>query len=121
MYYSSFLKNFNFFTLQMALLKDSKKLAKTLKDKINKQTPHDIVRYALSTEKAARNMEQHNTLVFYVDSKANKPQIRKAVAELYGKKVVKVNTLNCRKGKKAYVKFADEGVAIEIASQIGLI
>lgn len=89
--------------------------------KIENNTPQDVVLYALTTEKAARCMEQFNTLVFYVRRTSTKPEIKRAVSELYGSVVMKVNTLINKHGKKAYVRFKDGGAALDIASKIGAI
>jgi ribosomal protein uL23 len=80
-----------------------------------------IIKYPLSTEKAIRMMESENKLVFVVDSKAKKPEIKKAIEETFKAKVVSVNTANDTKGrKKAYVKFAPESPAIDLATKLGL-
>ncbi|ADM12118.2 60S ribosomal protein L23A [Encephalitozoon intestinalis ATCC 50506] len=94
---------------------------RNLVSKMPRNTPHDIILYALTTEKAARCMEQFNILVFYVEKTSTKPEIRDAVTQLYGCKVKKVNTLINKHGKKAYVRFDKEGDAIQIASKIGAI
>lgn len=80
-----------------------------------------IIKYPLSTEKSIRLMESENRLAFVVDKKAKKPDIRKAVEDIFKVKVVKVNTYVDVKGKKrAYVKFSEETPAIDIATQMGL-
>jgi len=40
-----------------------------------------------------KKIEDNNTLVFIVDKRANKPQIKMAVNKLYSIQVSKVNTL----------------------------
>ena len=40
-----------------------------------------------------KKIEEHNTLVFIVDIKANKRQIKDAVKKLYDVQAVKINTL----------------------------
>ena len=52
-----------------------------------------IVKFPLTTESAMKKIEDNNTLVFIVDKKANKPQIKLAVKKLYDIHVSKVNTL----------------------------
>ncbi len=80
-----------------------------------------IVKYPLSTEKSIRLMESENKLVFVVDSKATKPEIKKAIEETFSVKVESVNTINDTKGrKKAYVRFSDETPAIDLATKLGL-
>lgn len=82
---------------------------------------HDIIKYPLSTEKSIRLMETENKIIFVVDRKAKKHEIKRAVEELFKIKVVKVNTLIGRDGKKrAYVKISPETPAIDIATQLGL-
>ena len=41
-----------------------------------------------------KKIEENNTLVFLVDVKANKAQIKQALKKLYQIDVVKINTLN---------------------------
>lgn len=73
------------------------------------------------TEKAVSMIETENKLTFIVDRRATKSDIRKAVEEIYGVKVEKVNTLITARGeKKAYVKLKPEYSAGEIAAKIGL-
>ena len=52
-----------------------------------------IVKFPLTTESAMKKIEDNNTLVFIVDKRANKPQIKLAVKKLYDIHVSKVNTL----------------------------
>lgn len=47
----------------------------------------------LNTESAMKKIEENNTLVFIVDIKANKRQIKDAVNKLYSVKAEKINTL----------------------------
>ncbi len=51
----------------------------------------DIVRRVLQTEKATR-VAAHNQYLLQVALDAGKPEIRQAVAELFGVTVTKVNT-----------------------------
>lgn len=64
---------------------------------------HQIVRRPLITEKGMRYNEQQNTVVFQVDSRANKLQIKQALEALFQVKVLHVNTLNMQ-GKKKRVR-----------------
>ncbi|UYV65548.1 RPL23A, partial [Cordylochernes scorpioides] len=52
-----------------------------------------IIKHPLTTESAMKKIEDHNTLVFLVDKRANKHQIKAAVAKLYDITVQKINTL----------------------------
>lgn len=47
----------------------------------------------LNTESAMKKIEEHNTLVFLVDIKANKRQIKDAVKKLWDVQAARVNTL----------------------------
>lgn len=83
--------------------------------------PKNIIKHPLSTEKSIRLMESENKLIFAVDKKANKADIKKAVEGMFKAKVVKVNTFtNSRGQKRAYIKFSPETPAIDIATQLGL-
>jgi len=80
-----------------------------------------IIKYPLSTEKSIRLMESENKLVFAVDNKANKAEIKKEIEKTFNVKVEKVQTLNGPDGiKKAYVRFSIETPAIDIATKLGL-
>ncbi|MBR9700843.1 50S ribosomal protein L23 [Candidatus Woesearchaeota archaeon] len=79
------------------------------------------LQYPLATEKSVRYIDTENKLVFIVDRKATKAQIKAAVENQLGAKVLKVNTLNDSKGhKKAYIQFSPETPAIDVATKLGL-
>jgi len=76
----------------------------------------------LATESAMKKIEEHNTLVFIVDLKSNKRQIKDAVKKLYDVNVARVNTLIRPDGrKKAYVRLTPDHDALDIANKIGVI
>lgn len=52
-----------------------------------------IVLYPLNTESAMKKIEENNTLVFIVNVKSNKRQIKQALKKLYDVDTVKINTL----------------------------
>ena len=82
---------------------------------------YNVIKYPLSTEKAIRMMESENKLVFIVDRKSTKKDIKQSVENTFKVKVEKVTTLINKKGyKQAYVKFSQETPAIDIATQLGL-
>ena len=65
-----------------------------------KSVPHEprldagkVIIHPLNTESAMKKIEEHNTLVFIVDIKANKRQIKDAVKKLYDVSAAKINTL----------------------------
>ena len=83
--------------------------------------PYTIIKYPLSTEKSLRLMESENKLIFIVDRKSKKPEIKNAVEVMFKVKVLKVNTFITTDGqKKAYVQFAANSPAIDIATDLGL-
>ncbi|KAK6346908.1 60S ribosomal protein L25 [Orbilia brochopaga] len=84
---------------------------------------YKVISHPLNTESAMKKIEEHNTLVFIVDIKANKRQIKAAVNKLYDVKPVKVNTLIRPDGrKKAFVKLGAETDALDIAaSKLGIV
>lgn len=80
-----------------------------------------VLKYPLSTEKGIRLMESENKLIFVVDRRATKQEIKKSFEEMFKARVVGVNTYLSSKGlKRAYIKLAKETPAIEIATQLGM-
>ena len=76
----------------------------------------------LNTESAMKKIEEHNTLVFIVDIKSNKRQIKDAVKKLYDVQAAKINTLIRPDGKKkAYVRLTADHDALDVANKIGFI
>ncbi len=68
--------------------------------------PYQIIKQPLITEKGMRLNEEGNTVVFRVDARANKLQIKHAVEVLFNVKVTKVNTLNVE-GKKRRIRYRE--------------
>jgi len=62
------------------------------------RTAEEVLLHPVVSEKSYSLME-NGTYVFVVSSDANRAEIRRAVEDVFGVKVVKVNTLN-RKGKR---------------------
>ncbi|KZS93618.1 hypothetical protein SISNIDRAFT_427531 [Sistotremastrum niveocremeum HHB9708] len=76
----------------------------------------------LNTESAMKKIEEHNTLVFIVDLRSNKRQIKDAVEKLYDVQTAKINTLIRPDGKKkAYVRLTPDHDALDVANKIGFI
>ncbi|XP_041605714.1 60S ribosomal protein L23a-like [Vulpes lagopus] len=93
-----------------------------LKKKKKKLDHSAIIKFPLTTESAMKKIEDNNTLVFIVDVKANKHQIKQSVKKLYDIDVAKVNTLIRPDGeKKAYVRLAPDYDALDVANKIGII
>lgn len=82
---------------------------------------HKAVKYPLSNEKAIRLMEAENKLVFVIDRKATKQDVKRSIEEIFKVKVIKVNTHITPAGeKRAYVRLAEDNPAIDIMTQLGL-
>jgi large subunit ribosomal protein L23Ae len=76
----------------------------------------------LTTGSAMKKTEDNSTLVFTVDVKANKHQIKQAAKKLYDIDVAKVTTLIRPDGeKKAYVRLAPDYDTLYVANKIGII
>jgi large subunit ribosomal protein L23 len=82
---------------------------------------YKIIKKPLVTEKTFDLIEKENKLVFIVDRKANKNQIKKAIEKIHNVKVIKVNTMITPKGeKKAFIKLHPEHSAQDIAIDLGI-
>jgi large subunit ribosomal protein L23 len=62
--------------------------------------PWDLIQTASLTEKATLLSEKQNKYVFRVAPRANKIQIKRAIEQLFQKKVLDVNTCNYAGKKK---------------------
>ncbi|KAM4818387.1 large ribosomal subunit protein uL23-like [Thomomys bottae] len=88
----------------------------------NKLDHYVMIKFPLTTESAMKKIEDNNILVFIVDVKANKHQIKQSVKKLYDINVAKVNTLvRLDGGKKAYVQLALDYDSLNVANKIGII
>jgi large subunit ribosomal protein L23 len=84
--------------------------------------PYDIILFPLMTEAASLMVEKENKLVFIVNLKADKNDVKKAVEELYEVKVERVNLLITPKGeKKAFVKLHPDFKAADVAIKLGIL
>ena len=84
--------------------------------------PWTIIKYPLLTEKAVGKIESENKLVFVVDRRSNKKQIRWAIERALEVKVDSVKTLIDQKGrKKAWIKLAKGYNATDIATRFGML
>jgi large subunit ribosomal protein L23 len=84
--------------------------------------PYSVILYPLMTESASLMVEKENKLVFMVDLKAGKTDVRKAVEQLYEVKVEDVNIQITPTGeKKAFVKLHPDYKAADIAIKLGIL
>jgi ribosomal protein uL23 len=82
----------------------------------------DVISYPLMTESASLMVEKDNKLIFVVNLKADKAEVRRAVETLYEVKVSKVNLLITPQGiKKAFVRLAPEYKASDVAIKLGIL
>ncbi|MCD6092395.1 MAG: 50S ribosomal protein L23 [Candidatus Aenigmarchaeota archaeon] len=85
-------------------------------------TAWKILSFPHTTEKSIGLIETENTLVFIVDKRANKTQIKRAVENAFDVKVEKVRTLITQKNKKkAFVKLNKKYPAGDVAIRMGII
>lgn len=84
--------------------------------------PYKILKYPYATEKSVALIEKENKIVFIVDRKATKKQIKEAFEKLFEVKVQSVNTMITLKGeKKAFIKLKPEFKASDVAIKLGII
>merc|ERR1719353_2252661 len=88
----------------------------------NRLDRYQILKYPLTTESAMKKIEENNTLVFIVDVRASKVQIKEAIKKMYDIDTQKINTLIRPDGqKKAYVRLTQDYDALDVANKIGII
>lgn len=84
--------------------------------------PYEVILYPLMTESASLMVENENKLVFIVNLKTSKDDVKKAVEELYEVKVDKVNIQITPRGeKKAFVKLHPDFKATDVAIKLGIL
>ena len=82
----------------------------------------DVIYYPLMTESASLMVENDNKLMFIVNLKAGKSDVKRAVEQLYEVKVDKVTVLITPQGdKKAFVKLKPEYKASDVAIKLGIL
>ena len=112
----------------MKMKEHAKKTAKAeKKESVHKKT-EVLTSYAAAlnfphtTEKSIGLIEKENTLVFIVDRRASKTEIKQAIEKTYGVKVDAVRTsITQHNFKKAFVKLNKGSLASEVAIRLGII
>lgn len=66
-------------------------------------------------------MHENNIITAIVDENSNKKQIKEILEKQWNVKIEKVNILNTKNGKKAYIKINKDYKAIDIANKYGII
>lgn len=74
----------------------------------------------ITTEKAVKLIELENTLIFEVDRRKNKTEIKKEIEENFNVKVLGIRTLIKENKKIAYIKLDKKNLAIDLASKLGM-
>ncbi len=101
--------------------KEKQKPVEAVQEK-NLIDPFGTLRFVLMTEKAVQMIEAQNKLVFIVDRRSDKKEIKQAIEQAFQSSVKRVNTMIDESGrKKAFVKFREPGQAGEIAIRLGII
>ena len=84
--------------------------------------PFKVLKYPHMTEKSIPLVDKENKLVFIVDRRATKGEIKQALEEAFNVKVENVKTLITREGKKkAFIKLKPEYRASDVAARLGII
>lgn len=95
------------------------------KEKTTTQTSMDyqqVLKYPLITEAAIQSIIKENTLVFMVDVRANKKDIRNAFENMLKIKTKKINTLiNYDGTKKAYIQLSSDNQAVAVAKKLKIL
>jgi ribosomal protein uL23 len=86
------------------------------------EEPFTILKFVLMTEKAIQLIEKENKLVFIVDRKCSKDDIKNAAESAFNASVDDVETMIDQKSrKKAFIRFKEPGTAGDIAMRLGII
>jgi len=84
--------------------------------------PAEVIFYPLMTESASLMVEKDNKLIFIVNLKAGKSDVKRAVEQLYEVEVDRVSVLITPQGeKKAFVKLKPEYKASDVAIKLGIL
>ncbi len=75
----------------------------------------------ITSEKVVKVIDLENTLVFEVERKYRKEDIKKEVEAIFNVKVVKVRTMIRGNKKITYVKLDKKNPAIDVATKLGMI
>merc|ERR1711943_72318 len=97
------------FHLPRTLAKPQGKYPRKYRASPNRLDRYAILKYPLTTESAMKKIEENNTLVFIVDVRASKSQIKESIKKMYDIDTQKINTLIRPDGqKKAYVRLTQD-------------
>lgn len=74
----------------------------------------------IATEKAVKLIELENTLIFEVDRRLDKREIKREFEETFNVKVDKIRVLIRENKKLAYIKLDKKNPAIDLATKLGV-
>ncbi|PWA54923.1 ribosomal protein L25/L23 [Artemisia annua] len=98
---------------------------RSAKEKVAAQTSMDyqqVLKYPIVTEAAIKLISQENTLVFMVDVRADKKDIRNAFENMLKIKTKKINTLINHDGtKKAFIQLSADNQAATVAKKLKIL
>ncbi|MEM3839197.1 MAG: 50S ribosomal protein L23 [Candidatus Micrarchaeaceae archaeon] len=78
--------------------------------------------YPVATEKVLGAVDRDNTIVYVVDMRAGKKQIKEEFEKTFGVKVDRINTsVTIKNTKKAYIKINKAAKASDIARKLKLV
>ncbi len=78
--------------------------------------------YPVATEKALNIVDRNNVIIYVVDMRSNKKQIKDEFEKTFGVKVANVNTaITIKNTKKAYIRLAKDVKASDIARKLKLV
>jgi large subunit ribosomal protein L23 len=84
--------------------------------------PWKVLMYPQLAEKSMNMVEVENKLVFIVNPKAAKKDIKQAIEKNFEVRVLKISTMITTRGqKKAFIKLHPEDSAADIASRMGML
>lgn len=82
---------------------------------------YKILQKPVVTENTFDLIDEQNKIVFFVDIKASKRNIKEAIEQIYDVRVIKVNTLITPQGKKkAFIRLHPLDSAAELAIRLGI-
>ena len=75
----------------------------------------------VTTEKAVRMIEGENTLIFAVERREARDQVKKDFEKTFDVKIERINIINKKNEKYAIIKLKKGHKAIDIATKLGMI
>ncbi len=81
-----------------------------------------MLKYPIATEKAVGLISRENTLVYVVDPRATKKEIKEEFQKMFNVKVSSVNTVNMPSNtRKAFIKLSKDSKASDVAMKLKLV